>query len=705
MSVFLLDNGRKKHTDSLAFLDPKGGVTVQRFDTMKYPQFDRLTESQLGFFWRPGEVAILKDASDFRSLSDHEKHIFVSNLKRQIILDSVQGRAPTAAFSPVTSLPEIEAWISAWTFSESIHSRSYTHILRNVFPDPSEVFDTMMDIKEIVDCAKDISRYYDRLIEMSKWHELLGEGTHDIRTVGGGSKQVTVSEYELKKALWLALMSVNVLEGIRFYVSFACSWAFAEQKKMEGNAKIIKFICLSDDTEILTPTGFKFFKDLDKSNDKVAQYNEDGTIQFVLPERHIEQTFDGSSPMVGFSNTRGDFDMLVTPNHRVAYRDVGSQNIKMQSASEFNPSCIKEFPVSGKVIGGFKFTLSALDRFRIAVQADGHLESRMTGTISGFKSVAFTLAKKRKIDRLLALASELKFPHTTTVDADTGVAVIRVRYPQDLDISKNLEWVDLSEITWQYAQEFITESVKWDGHERSKSNVLYCTTEFGCVDKMQQIAVLSGWRSHLMVSEDNRKDSYKSYYRLSINKRTDAYNCGPKTTNKTTVNDYKGKVYCVTVPSGMIVVRRKGKPFVTGNCRDENLHLAATQTLLKLLPRDDPDYTTIAAECRGESLQLFRDAVSQEKEWANYLFKDGSMIGLNERLLADYVEWIADKRLTSIGLPALFDSKVANPLPWTQKWISGAEVQVAPQEVEQSQYIIGAVKKDVASDTFKGFSL
>lgn len=375
---FTVFDAERKHTpdSSLAFLDPNGGVSVQRYDTMKYRQFDKLTEKQLGFFWRPEEVDITKDAKDFKDLTEHEQHIFTSNLKRQILLDSVQGRSPNVAFLPIVSLPEIEGFITTWAFSESIHSRSYTHIIRNVYPNPSKVFDEMMDISEIIDCAKDISEHYDNLINLSMWYQLLGEGTH---TVNG--KQVTVSLYEIKKALWMAIMSVNILEGVRFYVSFACSWAYAELKKMEGNAKIIKLIC-----------------------------------------------------------------------------------------------------------------------------------------------------------------------------------------------------------------------------------------------------------------------------------------------------------------------------------RDENLHLAATQTMIKVLPTDDPDYARIQEETREECTKLFADAVAQEKQWAEYLFKDGSMIGLNYSLLSDYVEWIANKRLTAAGLAPIYPQK-ANPLPWTQKWISGAEVQVAPQETEITQYTIGATKQDVSEDTFKGFSL
>lgn len=375
MSVLNLKKNRD-HTKSLAFLDPEGTVGMQRYDTLKYRQFDKLTDKQLGFFWRPEEVDVLRDAKDFKDLTPHEQHIFTSNLKRQILLDSVQGRSPNLALLPLVSLPEIETWIETWAFSETIHSRSYTHIIRNVYSDPAQVFDEMLEIEEIVACGNDISKYYDDLIRYSQWYLLLGAGKHNCNGV-----EFEVSEYELKKKLWLALASVNVLEGIRFYVSFACSWAFAELKKMEGNAKIIKFIA-----------------------------------------------------------------------------------------------------------------------------------------------------------------------------------------------------------------------------------------------------------------------------------------------------------------------------------RDENVHLAFTQQMLKILPQDDADYVRIREETQPEMLEMFEAAVSQEKAWAQYLFKDGSMIGLNQQLLSDYVEWIAHKRMTAIGVPTKYKGG-SNPLPWTAKWIAGAEVQVAPQETEISSYVVGGTKQDVDSTTLAGLSL
>jgi ribonucleoside-diphosphate reductase beta chain len=244
MTVFNTTKNRD-HTTSLAFFDPAGSVGIQRYDTLKYRQFDKLTDKQLGFFWRPEEIDVLRDAKDFKDLTDNEQHIFTSNLKRQILLDSVQGRSPNLAFLPLATIPELETWIETWAFNETIHSRSYTHIIRNIYANPSRIFDELLDIEEISNCAKDISYYYDTLISASLAYQYLGVGNHQVN-----GKEIIVDLYELKKKLWLALNSVNALEGIRFYVSFACSWAFAELKKMEGNAKVIKLIARDENVHL-----------------------------------------------------------------------------------------------------------------------------------------------------------------------------------------------------------------------------------------------------------------------------------------------------------------------------------------------------------------------------------------------------------------------------------------------------------------------
>ena len=211
-------------------------LQVQRYDSMKYPIFDKLTQQQLGFFWRPEEVSLQKDRSDWSILRPEQKFIFTSNLKYQTMLDSVQGRGPCLAFLPFVSLPELEGCIVTWDFMETIHSRSYTHIIKNVYSNPADVFDTILDEDAIIKRAVMVTEKYDKFIELGR-RKLLG---------------LKVDEYELYRALYLALVSVNILEGVRFFVSFACSFAFGELKLMEGSAKIISFIARDEAQHLAT---------------------------------------------------------------------------------------------------------------------------------------------------------------------------------------------------------------------------------------------------------------------------------------------------------------------------------------------------------------------------------------------------------------------------------------------------------------------
>ena len=363
-------------TEPMFFGQP---VNVARYDQQKHPIFEQLIEKQLSFFWRPEEVDVSKDRIDYGNLSSHEQHIFISNLKYQTLLDSIQGRSPNVVLLPLVSIPELETWIETWTFSETIHSRSYTHIIRNIVNDPGVVFDDIMQNDHILERASDIAKYYDDLYYDSQLYNMYGAGTH---TVNG--KEVTVSLKSLKKQLYLCLMAVNVLEAIRFYVSFACSFAFAERKLMEGNAKIIKLIA-----------------------------------------------------------------------------------------------------------------------------------------------------------------------------------------------------------------------------------------------------------------------------------------------------------------------------------RDEALHLTGTQHILNLMRngRDDPEMVEIANECYAESIEIFTKAAQQEKEWAGYLFKDGSMIGLNKDILCQYIEYITNLRMEAVGLPVAFPNSKSNPIPWINTWLSSDNVQVAPQETEISSYLVGQIDSDLSNSDFDDFEL
>ena len=376
MTVF---NSNKVDTTKqpMFFGQPLG---VQRYDSFKYPVFDKLTQQQLGYFWRPEEVSLQKDRADYQTLSDEQKHIFTSNLKYQIMLDSVQGRGPGMAFIPYCSLPELESAMTVWEFMEMIHSRSYTYIIKNVYSDPSEVFDTILDDERIIDRASSVTQSYDDFIESA--HQYDGSTMWQLATEGHVSGQI--ERYELKRKLYRAIANVNILEGIRFYVSFACSFAFGENKLMEGSAKILSLIA-----------------------------------------------------------------------------------------------------------------------------------------------------------------------------------------------------------------------------------------------------------------------------------------------------------------------------------RDESQHLVLTQNILnKWRDGDDKEMQKIAVEEEDFVKNMFQTTVNEEKLWADYLFKNGSMIGLNERLLHNYVEWIANRRMKAIGIKPMFDIPAKNnPLPWTEHWLNSKGQQNAPQETEIESYVIGGIKQDVKSDSFAGFSL
>ena len=228
-------------------------LQVQQYSDMKYPIFDKLNQQQLGYFWRPEEVSLQKDRNDYHELSEQQKFIFTANLKYQTMLDSVQGRGPCLAFLPFCSIPELEGCIVTWDFIETIHSRSYTYIIKNLYSQPSEVFDTIIGDEKIQRRAQTITETYDDLINTGyKWH----------------LNKDSVDEYELKKKLWKALVTVNILEGLRFYVSFACSFAFGELKLLEGSAKIISFIA-RDESQHLAMSQRIINNYRDYENDKV----------------------------------------------------------------------------------------------------------------------------------------------------------------------------------------------------------------------------------------------------------------------------------------------------------------------------------------------------------------------------------------------------------------------------------------------------
>ncbi len=231
------------------------GKNVQRYDVQKYPFYEKLSQRMLSFFWRPEEISLIKDINDFNTLSEQEEFIFTENIKYQILLDSVQGRSPFLTFGQVVTLPEVEEAIIIWDFFETIHSISYSYIIKNVYPDPGIVFNDIMKNNMIVERAASVTDHYNEFYQYLIKYQAAQLG-----------ENIDVDIDELRRKLYLALISVNILEGVRFYVSFACSFAFAENKKMEGNAKIIRFIA-RDENEHLAITQ-KMIRDLRTKKDE-----------------------------------------------------------------------------------------------------------------------------------------------------------------------------------------------------------------------------------------------------------------------------------------------------------------------------------------------------------------------------------------------------------------------------------------------------
>lgn len=218
---------------------------VSRFDIQKFPIFNKLIDKQFGFFWQPEEVDLSKDKMDFARLSESEKHIFTSNLKFQTLMDSLQSRSPNLAFLPFVSLPELETLIEVWSAFEALHAKAYQYIMQNVYANPTEVFDDIIINEDILNRATSMSKYYDDFMEYGMYYQMFGEGTHTIN-----GKTIEINLTELKRKMILCVVSVNILEGVRFFVSFACSFAFAENDTMEGNAKIIELIARDENLHL-----------------------------------------------------------------------------------------------------------------------------------------------------------------------------------------------------------------------------------------------------------------------------------------------------------------------------------------------------------------------------------------------------------------------------------------------------------------------
>lgn len=650
-------------------------LSLQRYEKPKYEIFLKLFRDQLTQFWTPEEINISLDAAQFKNLSPHERHIFTKNLQFQTLMDSVIARGVPSLTEHVSN-PELEVCLSAWQFFENIHSYAYTYIIKNVYSDPTEIMDGVLEDEEILARCDSVSREYDKLRECS--------------------------EGNLKKQIYLTLISINILEAIRFYVSFVCAFAFANNKKMVGNADVIRLIkrdeaCVSGDTEVLTPTGWVRFDQLEDGV-KVAQYNSDETIEFVLPNKVIRKEYTGN--LVNIKNSLGHVDMMLTPDHRVVYQKLDG-SLGECEADNFKCNYTKKIIVAGH-ISGTKNSLSYHDRFLIALQADGSIPEPhiRNGKINGCHTIVFQLKKKRKIERLENILEHLGYYYSKSKPNKNGKYSFYILVPLENTVTKNFsDWISYNNISDNWCKEFIEELIQWDGHIRKDTEGLYYSSKIEKnVEIAQSIAALAGYKTYKYFQNDNRKASYSTIYRLNIlpELRTQSGQC--------LVKSYvpcPGMVYCVNVPSGMFVARRNNGIFITGNC-----HLSITQTIIKILQTvPEEGFQQTIQDNQEQAIEMFKFAVEEEKAWAKYLFKDGSMLGLNYEIISQYIEWLADSRLEQLNLPKQYNVKRSSIGGWITPWMNSESVQVAPQESEITSYKISASKSDISTEDFSDMNL
>lgn len=686
MSVINTNNSID-YTKSVQFFDQQ--LNLQRYDQYRYPVLHQLYKTQKSYFWSPTEISLQKDKIDYSKLTEQEKFIYTSNLKYQILLDSVQSRSTLLAFLPFVTLPELEKNIIIWGFFETIHSESYTHIIENVYNKPSEIFDNILNIPEILERTKQVTKYYDEFIELSSsWNaSSLKELCLD--------NNVTANQtlLELKRSLYLAIVNVNILEGIRFYTSFACSFAFAENTKMIGSSDIISLIardeaCYTTGHEALTESGWKLIEDI-TTEDKVAQYTETNAVQFVHPTATIKKAYVGE--VYQFVDNTGRIEQIVTEDHRMVWRELSTGRMRESLAAETCFNTNKAIVVSGIVIDGI-VELNPLEILNVYFEYCGTVLEVLEHKLK----VEFVLRDVATWNKLAKSLATLGIDYEFKIIYKTGLYVINCEIPT-ITLQKYFSWIDITGKSSVWAQNLINLCRILD-NQKSCISAIPNKFKFGInhtksLKKLQEVFTISNWKIY-------HTKPVKKYFGYTIKVITD------KNTHTTTSTDkikqqYSGNVYCLSVPSGAFFVRYNDKVSVGGNC-----HTRLTETIIKNWQAgEDKDFLDITKEEESAVYSMFELAVQAEMDWAKYLFKNGSILGLNVELLSQYIKFIANRRLKAINMKPLYDVSIKNPLPWIDNYLKSSNISVAPMESEILSYVIGNVNKDIADDQFSNFEL
>lgn len=549
---------------------------------------------------------------------------------------------------------EVRMMLGSFANIESIHMRSYALLNETLgFPD-------------------------------SDWYAFL-----EYEQMRDKAEFITDSDIHTKKGTALALAKNVFSEGVMLFASFAMLLNFERFGKMKGMCKIVEFSirdedCLSPDTEFLTESGWKLFDQI-TPYDKLAQYDTvTEEISFAPYLKKIKKHHEGE--MVLLHNDT--YKSLVTPNHRVIYHSQWYGKNKVSLAENFVPGSTYLLPRSGKGVGSIS-ELTPLERLNIALQADGSIDERAKeiGKHSGSVACNFRLSKQRKIDRLTDIVSQISGATSKEgVPSKRGgnvkdIRSFRVTVPLQEKISKDFSWVNLSDKSSEWAKAFIKEVVEWDGHKVNNGRVIYCNTNKADIDVIQSVCVLAGFSTHLMVSEDTRKEHYKTYYRLSI-RLQDKTRTG---SIKKTKVPYSGDVVCFTMPKGTLVTRYKNCVTVTGNC-----HATGIAELFRTYISENPKIWN--DETKKAIYEMAKETVRLEDAFIDMTYALGEPEDLKKEDVKLYVRYITDQRLHSLGMKAIFNVE-KNPLPWIDL-IVGATKHTNFFESRVTDYSVAGLEGD-----------
>lgn len=672
-------------------------VNVSRYDQQKYKVFESLIEKQLSFFWRPEEVDVSRDRIDYQNLPEHEKHIFISNLKYQTLLDSIQGRSPNMAFLPIVSIPELETWIEVWAFSECLAEG--TEVLTTT--GWKDLGNVSTEDQCLVYNLKDDSVFFEHPKRVPEY-DVEGDIVRFQSTNPKQFDQLVTPNHRMPVILRKNKKHHN---ETRFFIE-----AGKQDYKPHHLAPISGFKRCGN-MHLLQP-----FEKL------LIAIQADGTWK---PERYNGKNC-GTIP-VWFSFAK---ERKVKRLEKIVL-DCG---FEMQHLTDANDGQ-KRFKVNipCEIIGDIDpKTLQWVDLSKINhhwgrefLEEMSHWDSHRFSE-EAYSTFTYCTTVKDNADIVQAVASLCGKSPRLAVRVDNRsekfkdiyeINVIDRHTKDGQSINKTIEYYKgkvrcLETSTGAFV-------IRYNGVVSVTGNTIHSRSYTHIIRNI--IGDPSVVFDDIVTNEEilKRAVSVSKYYDELISLTND-YNNG-----KVELRDVKKALYLCMMSVNILEAIRfyvsfacsfsfAERKLMEGNAkiirliaRDEALHLSGTQHIIKIMQKgqDDPEMAEIALECKDECFQMFKEAAEQEKWWAKYLFKDGSTLGLNEAILGNYVEYITNLRAKYLGLPVVFKGVSINPLPWMNNWLSSDAVQVAPQEVELSSYLVGQIDSEVDTNKLAGFSL